>query len=275
MTSSSGSGDRILAILDLFTAQNAAWTPDAMMAALGYSRPTLYRYLKTLKSAGYLVASPGGSLTLGPRVTELDFLLQRSDPLITTGTPFLKILAARYPGAALLTRWYGRKILCIASEVSTDQLVSSYPRGQPMPLARGGISRVILAHLPRREQDLLIAVDNQDALQTASDDADIHETYRLIRKAGFCTAWGEVTPGAVGVAAPILAGERMPIGAISLTSVAATTSAARLEQIQRDIRDSAAAISGMIVTRAAQRLADTPQPLAAIDRLPQPRRLHA
>ena len=82
MSSISGSGERILAILDLFREERPEWSPEEMMHTLGYSRPTLYRYLKTLKDAGYLVSLPGQGLTLGPRVTELDFLMQRSDPLI-------------------------------------------------------------------------------------------------------------------------------------------------------------------------------------------------
>lgn len=278
MTSTSGSGERILAILDLFTADRREWSPDAMMAALGYSRPTLYRYLKTLKSAGYLVSAPGDGLTLGPRVTELDFLMQRCDPLIAAAAPFIKILATRYPGVALITRWYGSKILCIASERSADAPVSSYPRGQPMPIARGGISRVIMANLPRRDQDRLIDTQ-REMLAGPNTTADaLRETYRAVRRMGYCTAWGEVTPGVVGVAGPILAGERMPIGAISITSAAAVMNKTRLAAIERDIRDSAAAISGMFCARGSAPLRDlspaihtiTDQDFPATDQ--QPRR---
>lgn len=245
-----------MAILDLFNQERREWSPDAIMAALGYSRPTLYRYLKTLKEAGYLVSSPGDGLTLGPRVTELDFLMQRSDPLIAVSAPFIKILAGRYPGVALVTRWYGNKILCVASECAPDAPVSSYPRGQPMPLARGGISRVIMANLPRREQDRLI--DTQRDLLAGPDvTADaLRETYRAVRRMGFATAWGEVTPGVVGVAGPILAGERMPIGAISITSAASAMNDRRLAAIERDVRDSAAAITGMLCARNITPLAE-------------------
>lgn len=252
MSSTSGSGDRILAILDLFSPDRREWSPDAIMAALGYSRPTLYRYLKTLKAAGYLVSLPGDGLTLGPRVTELDFLMQRSDPLIATASPFIALLAGRHPGVALLTRWYGSKILCVASDRSPDAPVSSYPRGQPMPLARGAISRVILANLARRDQERLIA-ERRDILVGPDTTADaLRETYRAVRRAGVCIAWGEVTPGVVGVAGPILAAERTPIGAISLTADAAQITEERLAAITRDIRDSAAAISGMFCARQHQ-----------------------
>ena len=82
MSSVSASGERLLAILDLFSEERPLWSPDEMMATLGYSRPTLYRYLKTLKDSGYLTSLPQSGYMLGPRVTELDFLMRRADPLI-------------------------------------------------------------------------------------------------------------------------------------------------------------------------------------------------
>ena len=81
---------------------------------------------------------------------------------------------------------------------------------------------------------------------------------------GYCTAWGEVTPGVVGVAGPILAAERMPIGAISITSDAASMTDTRLAAIERDIRDSAAAISGMFCARGGAPLRDARPAIHAI-----------
>lgn len=251
MSSVSGSGERILAILDLFTEAHPQWTPDAIMAALGYSRPTLYRYLKTLKSSGYLVSLPGDGLSLGPRVTELDFLMRTSDPLISAGAPFLKILAARYPCSAFITRWYGRKLLCIASEVSQSHPRSSYPRGRPMPLASGAISRAIMAYLPRREQNAIIADHLHDLAGPNGTPEGVLAELRAIRRAGVATARAEVTPGIIGVAAPILAGERAPIGVLCLSCSASEMDEHRLEMIRRDVKDSVAAISGMLQSRTA------------------------
>ncbi len=235
MTSVSSSGERILAILDLFSEAHPEWTPEAMMARLGYSRPTLYRYLKTLRDAGFLVSLPQAGWTLGPRVTELDFLVQRADPLIRAGACELRALAARFPCSAFLVRWYGTRLLCVASEVSAPRPRSSYPRGRPMPLGRGAISRAIVAHLPRRERDALLALP-----EFAGSDANL---LRQIRRDGTATARGEVTPGVVGVAAPILAADRAPIAALCLTSDENDVDAPTLAQIRDAVRDSAARIS--------------------------------
>jgi DNA-binding IclR family transcriptional regulator len=40
---------KVLAVLDLFSDSRLLWTPDELRLELGYTRPTLYRYLKCLK----------------------------------------------------------------------------------------------------------------------------------------------------------------------------------------------------------------------------------
>lgn len=107
---------RILAVLEVFSEKHLEWTPEELLAELGYSRPTLYRYLKYLKEAGFLISTPGAGFTLGPKVVELDYLMRKADSLVLNGTPYLKGLTATYPCTALLVRWYGNKILCVASK---------------------------------------------------------------------------------------------------------------------------------------------------------------
>lgn len=238
--SGSGSGDRILAILDLFTEERLEWRPEEMMERLGYARPTLYRYLKTLREAGLLTALPNASFTLGPRVTELDFLMRRADPLLRAGTPQLCWLAERHPGSALLVRWYGMKLLCVASEVSAPEPVSSYPRGRPMPLARGAISRAILAWLPRRTVEPLVAerLDEFAGQGVGTDLEEVLATLRRVRRHGYAVARGEVTPGVVGIAAPVFSGNA-PVAALCLTSDEALVPPERVPVVARDVRRAA------------------------------------
>ncbi|MEC7257336.1 MAG: helix-turn-helix domain-containing protein, partial [Pseudomonadota bacterium] len=72
--------ERLLSVLQLFTEDRLEWSPEDMMAHLGYARPTLYRYLKILSDAGLLVSHPHTGYTLGPKVVEMDYLLRLSDP---------------------------------------------------------------------------------------------------------------------------------------------------------------------------------------------------
>ncbi|SFH27399.1 transcriptional regulator, IclR family [Palleronia marisminoris] len=239
-----GSGDRTLAILELFTEERLEWSPEELMAELGYTRPTLYRYLKTLKQAGFLVALPGRGLTLGPRVVELDFLMRRSDPLLSHGRAQLEALAARHPGSALLVRWYGSKLLCVDSVVSVPNPVSSYARGRPMPLGRGAISRAILAWLPRTRQGRLIEENLTQHAETTHGEsvAEVQENLRRVRRDGVAIAFGEVTPGVIGTAAPVFDAGRSPIAVICFTASEADIGRDRLSPVADDVRRAARAL---------------------------------
>lgn len=250
MTAGGGSAERILAILDLFTEDRLEWRPEEMMERLGYSRPTLYRYLKSLKDAGLLTSLPNAGFTLGPRVTELDYLMRRSDPLIHHGEPELEALAARHPCSALLVRWYGRKLLCVTSAVSAPEPRSSYPRGRPMPLARGAISRAILAWLPKRSLEPLIAENLAEfsGHHVGKSVAEVMNTLRRVRRDGYAVARGEVTPGVVGVAAPVFDTGRAPIAAICVTSDEALMTPEAIACVATDVRRAAEAI-GTVLAR--------------------------
>ncbi|MBF9031620.1 helix-turn-helix domain-containing protein [Rhodobacterales bacterium HKCCE3408] len=240
-----GSGDRLLAILDLFDEKHLEWTPAEMMAATGYTRPTLYRYLKTLRDVGFLTSLPGGGFTLGPRVVELDFLMRKSDPLVSAAAPHLKALSQRFDGVVFLAQWYGEKLLCIASEARDGEARTSYPRGRPMPLSRGAAARIIIAHLPRRHQQALIAshATSYAEVGLGTTEDEVLTVLRRIRKRGVSVARGEVTPGIVGTAAAVLDGGGKPVASVCLSMEAAAHAAEDAAAIETAILDAAAAIA--------------------------------
>jgi len=162
---------RVLAVLDAFSEARLEWTPEELMKELGYSRPTLYRYLKTLKDAGLLMSTRSTGFTLGPKVVEMDYLMRKSDALVLHGPPYLRSLTDKYSCTALFVRWYGNKILCVASECSANNPVSSYPRGRPMPLGRGAIARSIMAFLPRPHLRRLIEFNLKELRSVGRGDA--------------------------------------------------------------------------------------------------------
>ncbi|HEY4204164.1 MAG TPA: IclR family transcriptional regulator [Xanthobacteraceae bacterium] len=235
---------RILAVLEVFSEKHLEWTPEELLAELGYSRPTLYRYLKYLKEAGFLISTPGAGFTLGPKVVELDYLMRKADSLVLNGTPYLKGLTATYPCTALLVRWYGNKILCVASETSTVNPVSSYPRGRPMSLGRGAIPRSIMAFLPRARLMPLIAENLTDlrAVGLGATPDEIYARMRQVRRAGFAIAHGEVTPGAIGIAAPVLGDGKHPIASLCVTIAGHAVTGTQLDTIGERVRNDALAI---------------------------------
>src|SRR3569833_364788 len=121
---------RLLALLDLFSLSRPLWTPDELMRELGYSRPTLYRYLKSLRDIGLMMSTRGGQFTLGPRVMEMDNLSRHADPLDAAASPHLIRLTTARACSALTVRWYGDSMLCVTSQSSAPVPIGSYRRWQ-------------------------------------------------------------------------------------------------------------------------------------------------
>jgi DNA-binding IclR family transcriptional regulator len=230
--------ERVLAVLGVFTEERLEWTPDELMQELGYSRPTLYRYLKTLREAGFLMPTRNAGFTLGPKVVEMDYLMRQSDALVFRGLPYLKEMAAEYACTALLVRWYGNRILCVASESSAKNPMSSYPRGRPMPLGRGAIARSIMAFLPRPRLIPLIEGNLSDlrSIGLGNTVEDVYKSLKRVRKIGFSVAFGEVTPGAVGIAAPIFDDSGHPIASLCLTIAGNLITGSQIDRIGPRVR---------------------------------------
>jgi DNA-binding transcriptional ArsR family regulator len=67
--------ERMLADLEfLFFEERLEWMPEELMRDIGYSRPTLYRYLKALKVAGFLTSTRNSGVTLDPKIVVLKSL---------------------------------------------------------------------------------------------------------------------------------------------------------------------------------------------------------
>jgi len=238
------SQDRVLALLDLFSESRPLWTPDELMRELGYTRPTLYRYLKSLKDIGLLMSTRGGRFALGPRVVEMDYLSRRADPLVAAAAPHLTRLTAAHPCTALIVRWYGDKMLCVASESSAPNPVSSYPRGRPMAMGRGAIARSIMAFLPKQRVMPLVTRYAADLRSVGVGDTpdDVLVALKRVRRAGVAVAFGEVTAGAVGIAAPILdAG--YPIASLCITIAGQHANGELIDRISSEVREAARQIS--------------------------------
>jgi DNA-binding IclR family transcriptional regulator len=239
--------ERVLAVLEVFSEARLEWMPEDLMKELGYSRPTLYRYLKVLKAAGFLMSTRNSGVTLGPKVVELDYLTRKADALVLHGLPHLKTLTEQHACTAMVLRWYGNKILCVASESSTVNPVSSYRRGRPMPLGRGAIARSIMAFLPKRQQRPLIErnLDDLKSIGLGGSVEDIQNSLKKIRKAGFSVAYGEVTPGAIGIAAPVFDDRNHPIASVCVTIAGNLVTGSQIDQIGAAVLQVASQLSAV------------------------------
>ncbi len=210
--------NKMLGIMTLFSDQKFAWTIEEMEARLSLPRSTLYRYLRELVDAEFLTSLPEMGYTLGPKIIELESIVQRQDPLITASRPLMKELVAEFGGVAALCRNYRQKVLCVHQEQGADGFRSGYLKGQSRPLLMGSASRVIFAHLPNQMVAKLFD-DHADAFRLAglgSDIEAVRQSLKTIRQRGWDVTIGQVTSGVTGVAAPIFDGRENVAGSLSV-----------------------------------------------------------
>lgn len=210
------SATKMLDALDLFTVDAPVLSAADMTEKLGLTRPTAYRYLKTLCESGLLSRLGNSDFCLGPRIVMLDRQIQLSDPLIKSGQSVMEDRVRNGVWDALLLCTLARdSVLCIHQETKPgSKLKVDRPRGVPFPLFRGPISLAILALLsPNQIRKLYVqALDADDAsVRTRFQNWDsLRAHLRDIKRAGYAISINELQTGLVGIGVPI----RQPNGAV-------------------------------------------------------------
>jgi DNA-binding IclR family transcriptional regulator len=211
--------EKMLRILDLIAASNVPVTTEAITAAIGFTRSTLYRYLKVLTESELITSLPEAGFTLGPRIAELDYRMRRTDPLIAASRAVMAELSRSERGLVQLCRRYKDKVLCIHQERAEISLRSHYARGLARPLHRGAASRIILACLKSTTINRLYAALPEEFAEVGLGGSvtEVRASLRQIRQQGWDVTHGQLTAGVTGVAAPIFDLRGEVLGSFSIT----------------------------------------------------------
>lgn len=212
--------ERAIAVLKLFTLEMPAWTVEDLAAQIGVSVSSAYRYVAVLTEAGLLTTAASGRYVLGPAIIQLDRQIQLTDPLLRVAKPVMTELARFSPenSTVLLCRIFGDTVLCVHREVATgtgDQV--SYERGRPMPLFRGATSKAILASFQARDLARLYKTQAEKVAAAGLGRTldDFRAAMAKIRRTGYSVSHGEIDPGMIGVAAPIIGEAHRVVGSLS------------------------------------------------------------
>ncbi len=195
---------RVLGILDLFAPDTPVWTVDMLVEHLSLGRATIYRYIRALCDAGFLVPVAGAGYVLGPRFIEFDRSIRLADPLLHIVPPVMAELRAVVNGAQLLCGFYGLRVLTVLQDKTDPNITMSMERGRPFSLFQGSPSRVILAHLPTYQLRNL-ALNQQKEIAAAGlgeNWTEFRDAMRAIRKTGYLVA-SDIDKALVGISAPI------------------------------------------------------------------------
>lgn len=246
--------EKTLKVIDVFSEDAPIWTVDQLVAELGTSRSTTYRYVKELCEAG-LLAPVGGAYILGPRIIELDRQIRQSDPLLTIGRDILDGLLPRVgEGILFICALLGDDVISVFRRENPNSLDISYSRGRPMPLFRGSASRVILAHLPERRLTKFFLYHRREIRDAGlgGEWEAFRSNLKKIRERPYLTSRGQVDPGVFAVSAPAFDGGGNVLASLTLAMPERRADEEDMEALA-DLIVSAAKRLGDAVTEVAAR----------------------
>lgn len=217
------SSSKVFAILGLFTQERPVWQPDEINEALGYTRPTGYRYVKELVEAGMLQKISAGHYALGGRIIELDYQLRQTDPVLLASMPAMMAVAKRSGYDLVLSVLYaGPRVIDIYRASGAEKLELTYGRGRPRPMFRSGAPKVLLAWM---ERGPLVKIHEQLSEDIAASGmgrnwSEFRAYLTDIRRRGFYRSLGELQPGVGAMAVPVFNADEDCVGALAIVGSA-------------------------------------------------------
>lgn len=239
------SSSKVFAILGLFTQERPVWQPDEINEALGYTRPTGYRYVKELVDAGMLQKVSAGRYALGGRIIELDYQLRQTDPVLLAAAPVMSETARSSGYDLVLSVLYaGPRVIDIHRVGGDERLELIYGRGRPRPMFRASAPKVLLAWLDRAPLLKIYDQHAQEIAECGMGDSWAEFRARLseIRRRGYYRSHGELQPDVGALAVPVLDPEDRCVGALALVGTTARIDQEPDERLLAWMRDAAAKI---------------------------------
>lgn len=236
--------ERAVTLLQRFTPEHPAVDLAETARALDVPRSTAYRLLRSLESGGVLVYDASRrTYRLSLAVARLGQAALAGMDLRLVARPQLQRLVAETGESAFLLVTEGRSAIVIDTVASDAPLRLTYPVGTPWPLHAGASNKVLLAYQPEdRIAEVLAGPLPRVTPRTTTDPARLRAELARIRRRGFAHSVGELTPGIVGVAVPILAGGQL-LGALAVAGPVSRLPASRVPHAVRHLRQAAQAIA--------------------------------
>ncbi|MDR7546216.1 MAG: IclR family transcriptional regulator [Armatimonadota bacterium] len=240
--------ERAATLLHRFTVDDPVLDLSGAARHLNVSRSTAYRVLRSLEAGGLLVYDrQQRSYHLSLAVARLGQVALAGIDLRAAARPYLRRLVEATGESAFLLVVEGRSAVVIDTLPSGAPLKLTYPVGTPWPLHAGASNKVLLAHLPPEEIDeILNGPLPRVTPRTTTDPRLLRMELQRIRRRGYAYSSGELSPGVVGIAVPIVcAGQLM--GALAVAGPVSRLPVARVPEVVGRLKRAAEGIAQQLV----------------------------
>jgi DNA-binding IclR family transcriptional regulator len=239
------SSRKVLSLLAWFQPSRPAASIEMLSRAIRAPKSTTYRYVSLLREFGFLMESPRGKYSLGPRALGMARAAQAAVNHAELARPVMEVLAHDTGETIFLVRRVGDHAICIGRCDPVNPVRIFLEIGSAVPLHVGASPKILLAHLPARERDAYIArvVDRDPALRR--NRARLCAELERMLAHGSGITIDEITPGVWACAAPIVEDAKV-VAALSIAGPAFRIGKGQRSAFETMVKNAARQVSAII-----------------------------
>jgi IclR family pca regulon transcriptional regulator len=208
-----------LAVIQAFGAERPSLTLSQAASAVGLSRATARRVLRTLAELGY-VEQDGRLFTLAPRVLELGFSYLSGQSWIDRVQPLMKALSEDVQESCSASVLQGAEIIYVARVQTRRIMTSTIAVGARLTAFHTSMGRIQLGYLADEElwRRLRAARIEPMTPSTITDLRALFERIKEDHERGFSIVDEELEKGLRSLSVALTSRRGRPIGAINVSA---------------------------------------------------------
>lgn len=233
----------MLAVLDAFDLEHRALTVPEIAVLTQEPQSSVYRSVRTLKEAEFLVADEAGFYRLGTKFLKFASIVRADNDLISVSRAVMARLAQSVRQTAVLSVRNADLAVVISSAPSGRPFGVTVPAGKTFPLALGASARILLAFLDEDDQ---ARVFENSTLPEGQTSDELRRELQRVRSQGYDQTVGVYEPGIFACAVPIFE-EAVdgPVASLSVVGVPDSVDG-ELDTLIAPLLEAAAAISARL-----------------------------
>jgi DNA-binding IclR family transcriptional regulator len=224
-----------LAVLQAMARQSGPVPAAALARDLGVPRSTMYHLLAELVATGFVVHLPEERrYGLGVSAFELGSAYMRQEPLARLARPVLSRLVDAVGHTAHLAVLHGREVLYVVEERAPGRPPLVTDVGVRLPAQLTASGRAVLAHLPAVQVRALFPDPSAFVERHGTGPTSLSALRRVlseVRRRGYATEDGQVTPGFASVATAVFDHSGHPVAGAAVTFPAEALDAAARHRV--------------------------------------------
>ncbi|NOZ84080.1 MAG: IclR family transcriptional regulator [Epsilonproteobacteria bacterium] len=215
-----GTLKKALLILEFVASSESACTLSEISSALDIPKPTVYRLINGLVLNGYILQDTNKRFQLGYKLLVLGGVVRQKSVIRQVALPFLKELQQLTNETVHLTVPDGKYGVYLEKLESSNAIRLWTMVGAKLPLTVGASMRAILAFLPNKRKEEIIAEHNFKLTSLTLSRSQLKKIVHETRKNRYTVSFGEADSGAVALAVPILDNHDIAVAAVSVAGPA-------------------------------------------------------